>query len=252
MRRVRASGGFTLLEVMVALVVLAGSLMAVADLSGNALRNYGYARDLSVATLLARGKMAELEEKYEDLGFTDFDQVEDGNFSDQGQPGMRWKLELQRPPADLTPERILGALLGGGDGDVGTQEMLGKLLGGQGAPGAGGGARGGPSAGAPGGMLGGVLQGQITAFAEELKKGVRRVSLRVTWKDGKVENGFDVSTYWVVLNPKAAGGARGPDPDIPPNLATPAQATRLPAVSPAVPPEQADGAARSRRVRGAR
>ena len=252
MRRVRASGGFTLLEVMVALVVLAGSLMAVADLSGNALRNYGYARDLSVATLLARGKMAELEEKYEDAGFTDFDQAEDGNFSDQGQPGMRWKLELQRPTADLTPERILGALLGAGDGDVGTQEMLGKLLGGPGAQGAGGGARGGPSAGAPGGMLGGVLQGQITAFAEELKKGVRRVSLRVTWKDGKVENGFDVSTYWVVLNPKAAGGARGPDPDIPPNLARPPQASRLPGVAGTGQRQPVDAAAPGRRAGGTR
>jgi general secretion pathway protein I len=226
-RRVRRSRGFTLLEVMVALAVLAGSLMAVADLSGNALRNYAYARDLSVATLLARGKMAELEEKYEDVGFTDFDQTEDGNFSDQGQPGMRWKLELRKPTSDLTPEKILGAFLGGGDGDTGTQEMLGKLLG---DPGGGGSSKGGPSAGTPGGLLGGVLQGQIKALTEELKKGVRRVSLRVSWKDGKVENGFDVSTYWVVLNPKAAGGARGPDPDIPPNLATPAQASRLPGV----------------------
>ena len=230
MRRVRRSRGFTLLEVMVALAVLAGSLMAVADLSGNALRNYAYARDLSVATLLARGKMAELEEKYEDVGFTDFDQTEDGSFSDQGQPGMRWKLELRKPTSDLTPEKILGAFLGGGDGDTGTQEMLGKLLGGPGDPGGGGGSKGGPSAGTPGGLLGGVLQGQIKAFTEELKKAVRRVSLRVSWKDGKVENGFDVSTYWVVLNPKAAGGARGPDPDIPPNLATPPQASRLPGV----------------------
>jgi general secretion pathway protein I len=225
-RRVRRGGGFTLLEVMVALVVLAGSLMAVADLSGNALRNYVYARDLSVATLLARGKMAEMEEKYEDVGFTDFDQSEDGNFSDQGQPGMRWKLELKKPTSDLTPEKILGAFLGGGDGDVGTQDMVGKLLGGEG----GGSSKGGPSAGTPGGLLGGVLQGQIKAFTEEIKNGVRRVSLRVSWKDGKIENGFDVSTYWVVLHPKAAGGARGPDPDIPPNLASPAQNTRLPGV----------------------
>jgi general secretion pathway protein I len=227
-RRVRASGGFTLLEVMVALVVLAGALMAVAELSGNALRNFGYARDLSMATLLARGKMAELEEKYEDSGFTDFDQTEDGDFADQGQPGMRWKLEVQKPTAELTVEKILAAFLGGGDADVGTQEMLGKLLGSQGSPGAGGGARGGPSAGTPGGLLGGVLQGQVKAFAEEIKKGVRRASLRVSWRDGKVENGFDVSTYWVVLNPKAAGGARGPDPDIPPNLAAPSQPRRLP------------------------
>ncbi len=243
MRRVRTVRGFTLLEVMVALAVLAGSLMAVADLSGNALRNYVYARDLSVATLLARGKMAELEEKYEDSGFTDFDQTEEGTFADQGEPGMRWKLELLKPTSDLTAEKILGAFLGGGEGDTGTQEMIGKLLGGGASPGAG--SKGGPSSGAPGGLLGGVLQGQIKAFTEELKKGVRQVSLRVTWLDGKTENGFDVSTYWVVLNPKAPGGARGQDPDIPPNLPTPAQASRLPGVPGAGPRQPVDPRQRS-------
>jgi len=55
--------GFTLLEVMVALAVLAGAMMALADLTGNALRNFAYARDLSVATVLARGKMAEVTER---------------------------------------------------------------------------------------------------------------------------------------------------------------------------------------------
>ena len=234
MRRGRTSLAFTLLEVMVALAILAASLMAVADLSGNALRNYVYSRDLSVATLLARGKMAELEEKYEDAGFTDFDQTEDGTFADQGQPGMRWKLELRKPTSDLTAEKILAAFLGGGDADTGTQEMIGKLLGGSSAPSSGG-SKGGPSSGVPGGLLGGVLQGQIKAFTEELKKGVRQVSLRVTWKDGKLENGFDVSTYWVVLNPKAPGGARGQNPDIPPNLAGPAQPSRLPGAPPLGP-----------------
>jgi general secretion pathway protein I len=234
MRRVRvpARGGFTLLEVMVALAVLAGSLMAVADLSGSAMRNYVYSRDLSVATLLARGKMAELTEKYDDSGFTDFDQSEDGNFSDQGQPGMRWKLEIRKPTAELTAERILGAFLGGGE-DLGAQEMLGKLMG---SPGGAGG-KGGPASGSPGGLLGGVMQGQVNAFAEELKKCVRQVSLRVTWKDGKVEQGFSLETYWVVLNPKAPGGARGQDPDVPANVSAPARgvpAGLSPAASPGV------------------
>jgi general secretion pathway protein I len=202
---------------MVALAVLAGSLMAVADLSGSAMRNYVYARDLSVATLLARAKMAELEEKYDDSGFTDFDQSEDGTFADQGQPGMRWKLELRKPTAELTAERILGAFLGGGE-DLGAQEMLGTLMGGSG--GAGGG-KGGPASGAPGGLLGGVMQGQVNAFAEELKKAVRQVSLRVSWKDGKVEQGFSLDTYWVVLNPMAPGGARGQNADIPATLTAP-------------------------------
>ncbi len=224
MSRRGARSGFTLLEVMVALAVLAGALMAVADLSGNALRNFGYARDLSVATLLARGKMAEIEEKYEDSGFTDFDQTENGTFADQGQPGMRWTLELKKPDGDMSPQQLLGAFLGTGGEDVGTQEMLGKLLGG----GSGSGGKGGPSSAGPGGVLGGVLQTQLTAFSEELKKGVRRAVLRVSWKDGKTEHGFDVSTYMVVLNPKAPGGARTADPDIPPNLAAPTRPGRTP------------------------
>lgn len=217
--------GFTLLEVMVALAVLAGSLMAVAELSGNALRNYAYARDLSVATLLARGKLLELQEKYDDAGFTDFDQKEDGNFSDQGQPGMRWALTLEKPPAELTPERILAAFLGGGaDGDLSAQELVGKLLGTGGGSGSGSGSSsgpGGPGGGLPGGIAGGVLQGQVKAFAEELKKGVRHVTLRISWKDGKTDHGFDVTTWWVVLNPKAPGGARGENPDVPASMSPP-------------------------------
>jgi general secretion pathway protein I len=232
MIRPGARRGFTLLEVMVALAVLAGALMALADLSGSALRNFGYARDLSVATLLARGKMAEIEEKYEDTGFTDFDEAENGTFAEQGQPGIRWNLELKRPDGSMSAQQLLGAFLGSGGDDVGTQELLGKLLGGASADGG----KSGPGSSAPGGLLGGVLQTQLTAFSEELKKGVRLALLRISWKDGKTEHAFDISTYMVVLNPKAPGGARGPNPDIPPNLASPVQVGRLPGVpGPGVP-----------------
>jgi len=241
-----ARSGFTLLEVMVALAVLAGALMALADLSGSALRNFGYARDLSVAALLARGKMAEIEEKYEDTGFTDFDEAENGTFADQGQPGIRWSLELKRPDGTMSAQQLLGAFLGSGADDVGTQELLGKLLGGS----ADDGGKGGPGASAPGGLLGGVLQTQLTAFAEELKKSVRLAVLKTSWKDGKTEHVFDISTYMVVLNPKAPGGARGANPDIPPNLASPSQVGRLPGVPDAGPRKPVDRAPRNRRPGG--
>lgn len=246
MTRGGAGSGFTLLEVMVALALLAGALMALADLSGSALRNFGYSRDLSVATLLARGKMAEIEEKYEDTGFTDFDETENGTFADQGQPAIRWSLELKRPDGSMSAEQLLGAFLGTGGDDVGTQEMLGKLLGGTSAAGG----KGGPSSSAPGGVLGGVLQTQLTAFSEELKKGVRLAVLKISWKDGKTEHAFDISTYMVVLNPKAPGGARGPNPDIPPNLAQPARSARLPGVPGAAPQQKAGQGPRSRRPVG--
>ncbi len=243
MRRRAAAGGFTLLEVMVSLAVLAGAMMALADLTGNALRNFAYARDLSVATVLARGKMAELTEKLEDDGFRDTDQVEEGTFADQGEPGIQWKLEVLKPDVNLTPDQILATFLGAGPDDAGTQEMITRLLGPAGTGGGGSGSTAGPSAGLPAGIAGGLLQSQLTAFSEELKKALRRVILTVSWKDGKQSHEFDVSTVMVVLNPRAPGGGRGPNPDYPPNLAAPVSgATRA---NPLVPgaPTGATGAA---------
>lgn len=220
MRRAR---GFTLLEVLVALAVLAFGLMAVSDLAGTALSQHGYARDLTVATALARGKMAELEETYEDKGFKDFDETEEGDFADQGQPGFAWRVEVKKPDATLGPEQLLGVLLGQAAGDASTQELLQKLMGtGQGA-----GQGGGQAQGAPGGLLGGVLAAQLTAFGEQLKKSFRQVTLTVAWRDGRTRHQFDVTTHLVVLNPRAPGGARGASPDVPPNLQA---ATALPAL----------------------
>jgi general secretion pathway protein I len=227
-----ATRGFTLLEVMVALAVLAGAMMALADLTGTALRNFAYARDLSLATGLARGKMAELTEQLEDAGFRDSDQVEEGTFADQGQPGMKWKLEVRKPDVNLTAEQLLASFLGSGPDDGGTQQLIAKLLGPAGSPGAG---AGGPSSGMPAGLAGGVLQAQLTAFAEELKKAVRRVRLTVSWKDGKQAHDFDVSTVMVVLNPRAPGGSRGPNPDIPPNLSAPSSGAPTGATGPRDP-----------------
>jgi general secretion pathway protein I len=208
---------------MVALAVLAAAMMAIADLGGGALRNFGFARDLSGATLLARGKMAQLEEQYEDQGFRDFDETAEGDFAEEGAPGVRWKAEVLKPATDLSAEQLLAVFLGSSPDDPDTQQMLAKLLGGAAAGGQASGQPTQASAGAPGGVLGGVMQAQMTAFAEVLKKSLRELRLTVTWRDGKRDQGFSVTTHLVVLNPRAPGGARGPNPDIPPNLGAPGQ-----------------------------
>lgn len=220
------AAGFTLLEVMVALALLAAALMAMADLAGNALRNHAYARDLSAATLLARGKMAELEQKYEDAGFKDFDEEENGNFADEGRPDLQWQLALVKPDSDLSSDQLVGLLAGmGGD----STDLIAKLMGGAGAAGA---AAGGPATASPlAGLLGGFLQSQLTAFGETLKRSFREMRLTVSWRDGKTSHGFTVTTHLLVLNPRAPGGARGDNPEVPSNVAA------LPATpaSPAAP-----------------
>jgi general secretion pathway protein I len=217
--RIRARG-FTLLEVMVALGLLAAALMAIADLSGNALRNHAYARDLSAATLLARGKLAELEQKYEDEGFKDFDQNEDGDFADGARPDIRWHLDLIKPSADFSADQIVSVLAGAG---MDPQDLVGKLMGGGAASAAASATGSGPSqpttSGGPAmGALTKLIQTQVTVFGETLKKSFRELRLTVSWRDGKAAHGFTVTTHLVVLNPRAPAGARGDNPEVPPNL----------------------------------
>jgi general secretion pathway protein I len=227
--RPRRPRGFTLLEVMVALGLLAAALMAVADLTGNALRNHVYARDLSAATLLARSKMAELEQKYEDEGFKDFDQQEEGDFSAEARPDVRWRLELVRPSADLSADQLVSMLSGAG---LDPQDLMSKLTGGAGGALAGAAAGASGSAASAGGgsgpttsgggamaMVTRMIQGQLTAFGELLKKSFREMRLTVSWPDGKLQRSFTVTTHLLVLNPRAPGGARGENPEVPPNLA---------------------------------
>jgi hypothetical protein len=108
-------------------------------------------------------------------------------------------------------------LLGGGEGGD-LQGVLASLMGGA----AQGDARGGPTAdhGAVAAMAGQLLQAQLTAFGEQLKKAFRELRLTVSWQDGRAPQSLTVTTHLVVLNPKAPGGARGDNPEVPPNLAT--------------------------------
>jgi len=217
--RDRRGPGFTLLEVMVALVLLSGALMAATDLAGAALRNHEHARDLNAAVLLARARMAELEERYEDQGFKEGDESDQGDFSAEGWPEFRWKLEVLRPAPSLTADQVVG-MLTGATGAADAKELAQKLMGG--ASGSAGGASLAPAGGAQAlAMLSTALQAQVTGFAEKLKRSLRELRLTVSWTSGKKPRGFTVATHLVVLTPRAPGGARGDSPDVPATLAAP-------------------------------
>jgi general secretion pathway protein I len=178
--RPASEGGFTLLEVMVALAILAASLVAISEVVGGALRNHVRARQLDMATLLARGKMVEVQADLELKGFKDFDESEDGNFEAEGHPEVRWKLEVRRPTVELGPEGVFRALSG---------KSVDELL-----P---------PPDEAPqlaalrGGMMA-MFQPVLTRIGEQIKTTVREVRLTVSWEDGGKVESFDVTTHLVV------------------------------------------------------
>jgi general secretion pathway protein I len=150
-----------------------------------------------VATLLARGKLASLQDDFDRTGFKDFDQDDEGTFDKEGHPEIRWKVLALKPRVELGPEVILGILTGAKGDDAGMSEMLSQLMG-QKVAGAQG-QDGGPTtalAGFPGGaVMAGALQAQLTQVSEQIKKGLREVHLTVSWKDGEKEESFTVVTH---------------------------------------------------------
>ena len=98
--------GFSLLEVMVALALLAMALVVLVQIATQNVRNTQHARMTTVATFLARAKMADLEDQVTEDGFIENDEEEAGDFSDDKRPEYRWQTTIQKIelPADLAQQ----------------------------------------------------------------------------------------------------------------------------------------------------
>jgi general secretion pathway protein I len=229
-RSARVESGFTLLEVMISLAILAVSLVAISGLTGGAVAMEAYSRRATEATLLLRAKMTDLEDQLHKDGFSDFDDEKRGSFEEEGSPGYAWRAEILKPDVQLDPAQLL-ALLGMGPGNAGDAASSGNRLS-QGLASAasalglpGGGAAGTAGmAGLAGGPMAGMLQGQAQGFIETLKKSVREVRVTVSWKDGKDERSVSASQEMVIL-PESVGKAgevqAQPAPQAPPQLGQP-------------------------------
>lgn len=101
--------GFTLLEVMIAIAILAVSLLAIFNLQSTSLIGSARAQKFAVATLLARQKMTEvlLEiEKGIPRGEFPEDKEDSGDFEEEKYPDYGWRLTIKKTeiPAPPVPE----------------------------------------------------------------------------------------------------------------------------------------------------
>jgi general secretion pathway protein I len=205
--------GFSLLEVVVAMAILSLSLMAIFRLNSGAVAMHAYTKRLTVATLLARSKMTDIEQELYDKGFNVDDQDESGDFSDEGYTSFKWRARIIAPKTEgLSSEQLISAVFG--------LPGLGSLFGGSGSSPGGSTAAsaastlasssGGPTAGllAPGaslaggmGAMSGMLQGPLTQMTQQLTQAVREIRLSVSWKDGRTPESIDLVTHIVSLAP---------------------------------------------------
>jgi general secretion pathway protein I len=173
-RRARqGQSGFSLLEVMVALAILAMALVVLVGIGTDNVRNTQHAKMTTIATFLARAKMAEVEDTVLEEGFTDNDEVDEGDFGEQGWPEIRWKTNIEKVelPADIaqqTQEAAQGAM----------QEHSDNPL------------------AAMAGFMGGFMSMLIEPIRVGLEEAVRRVTVTVSWHEvGRPDRSFEVDTF---------------------------------------------------------
>lgn len=188
------SAGFTLLEVMIALAILAMSLTVIAMAQSNAVRAEGRAKQMTIATLLAREKMVDVEDELFEEGFSDFDEEEKGDFDEQGFKSFSYVLKVDKIelPTSINADSLTSALSGGvgAEGDNAT---------------AGSGDKGGMfAAGAK------LMSAQFEMFRNILEQSIRRVSVRVSWKEGTRERYVAVVGYFTDPRKIGFGGAVSP------------------------------------------
>jgi general secretion pathway protein I len=190
--------GFTLLETIIALAILSMALMAIVDINTGAMSNHSYSKKLTVATLLARSKMTDLEQKLYDEGFSNDDDEESGDFSDEGWGNFKWRAKILAPRTQgVSPEQLVGAIFnlpmgGGGDDPLGG---ISSLFGG-------GGSQGGPTpAGGGMGAMAGLAQPMFNQMIDQITTTVREVHLTVYWQEGTQVESLDVVTHVVSLGP---------------------------------------------------
>ena len=163
--------GFSLLEVVIALAILAMSLTVLLDAQGQSIDYAHRTKRLSVASLLARSKMIDMEVKLREDGFTVGVEELDGDFKDEEIKGYSWRAAIREITLDLAGLSSLCEMMAGqgeGSGEDASESSEGAagceaVLGG----------------------IGGIALGAVNSFTEEISRSARLIEVEVMWKDGR-------------------------------------------------------------------
>jgi general secretion pathway protein I len=216
--------GFTLLEVIVSMAILGLALMAIFDLNAGAVAMHAYTKKLTVASMLARSKMIDIEQDLYDKGFNNDDEEKSGDFSDEGWSSFKWRAKILAPSTQgVSPEQLISAIFNIPlSGDGAKDSPLSLLFGGSSSSSSSGSSPGtgkpitsgssgiGSALSAAGssssgtsalGPLAGLMQGQFNQMVDQLTKAVREVHLTISWREGKQLETLDLVTHVVSMGP---------------------------------------------------
>jgi len=178
MRSSSQASGFSLLEVVIALAILAMSLTVLLDAQGQSIDYANRTKRLSIASLLARSKMIDMEVKLREDGLSLGVEEFDGDFKDEEIKGYTWKAAIREIKLDLAGLSSLCEMMAAqGEASVDSAHE--------------------PSEGAGGceavlGGIGGIALGAVNSFTEEIARSARLIEVEVIWHDGRYSDSMKI------------------------------------------------------------
>lgn len=166
-----SEGGFTLLEVIIALTIMVLAFTAILSVESGGINAAEKTHQLNIVAMLARNKMIEVEYDIEGKSFDEVKKDDGGNF--EGYPDFRWTSEIKE--VKFPNLNLQGVGSGGDSADK--------------------------SAAAGGGQPASDLLTLMTKLVTNyLSKSVREVDVTIYWKRVSGDQKFTIATFWVDLN----------------------------------------------------
>ena len=165
------AGGFSLIEVLVSLAILAMSLVVLSRVVTANVSAANHARMTTAATFLARTRISMMEQSLLEYGFAEMDGEDNGDFSQEGFAAFRWYTKVERIelPADST-QKVQQASTKSSQSNN-PMEMLS-------------------------GFMGGFMATLMDPIRLGLQESVRKLTVRVKWNEaGKLEQSFEVVNF---------------------------------------------------------
>lgn len=183
----RGARGFTLLEVLIAMAILAVALSVLVGTQSRSAVQNDHARQLQIAAMLANDRLLAEETRLQKEGFQLDQETDWGDFREQGYDDFEWEVVVD--PIELDPETLSSQLQGQ---LLGTSEEGGTLSGSQ----------------AVTDRLPDMLSWVTLMLQNITEQRIRRVSVAVTWEDLRGEHTFTAREFVVLFEPPENGNGQ--------------------------------------------
>jgi hypothetical protein len=196
---------------MIAMAILSGALTwLVVGMSRN-ITAENHAKLMSTATFLARERMVDFEDELYEKGFGEFEKELSGNFEEKGFARFTWKVivdKVELPSAEQIQTVMTKAQENKNNPDDKSKQLPPQMQNSSSS------ASNNPlTAGA------GALASQFGIIKDVLEQGIRRVTVKILWKEGKIDRDVTVIAYYtdvrkvdqaIQIAAQPPGGPSGP------------------------------------------